>query len=263
MGSTVGAPLTRALSLLALVIAFACTTTDGHAAAGPATPDWAAERQRMVTRQIAARGVRDPRVLAAMRKVPRHLFVPEPLRPQAHDDTPLPIGEGQTISQPYIVALMTQMLELEGHENVLEIGTGSGYQAAILGRLARQVHTIERLAALAGRAAAVLEELGLLNVHVHTGDGSLGLPDHAPYHAILVTAAAPVVPQALLDQLADLGRMVIPVGGQGGQYLERWTREGNKFDHEDSVPVAFVPLRGRFGWGEANWQGFGPEEEEH
>jgi protein-L-isoaspartate(D-aspartate) O-methyltransferase len=221
-----------------------------------------ADRERMVKEQLIWRGIRDERLLDAMRAVPRHRFVRKEHQHLAYTDGPLPIGYGQTISQPYIVALMTQMLELEGHENVLEIGTGSGYQAAILGHLARQVHTIERLPALAERAAAVLEELGLFNVHVHTGDGSLGLPDHAPYHAILVTAAAPVVPQALLDQLADLGRMVIPVGGQGGQYLERWRREGTRFDHEDSVPVAFVPLRGRFGWGEANWQGFGPEEED-
>jgi protein-L-isoaspartate(D-aspartate) O-methyltransferase len=222
-----------------------------------------ADRERMVKEQLIWRGVRDERLLEAMRAVPRHRFVRKEYQHLAYTDGPLPIGYGQTISQPYIVALMTQMLELEGHENVLEIGTGSGYQAAILAHLASQVHTIERLSALAGRAAALLDELGLLNVHVHTGDGSLGLPDYAPYQAILVTAAAPVVPQALLDQLADLGRMVIPVGGQGGQYLERWVREGAKFDHEEGVPVAFVPLRGRFGWGESSWQGFGPEEEEN
>ncbi len=221
-----------------------------------------AARERMVKEQLIWRGIHDERLLEAVRAVPRHRFVRKEYQHLAYTDGPLPIGNGQTISQPYIVALMTQMLELEGHENVLEIGTGSGYQAAVLAHLARQVYTVERIPALARQAAAVLEELGLFNVHVHTGDGSLGLPDHAPYQAILVAAAAPVVPRVLLDQLGDLGRMVIPVGGQGGQYLERWVREGDKFNHEEGVPVAFVPLRGRFGWGEANWQGFGAEEEE-
>jgi protein-L-isoaspartate(D-aspartate) O-methyltransferase len=221
-----------------------------------------AERERMVKEQLIWRGIHDERLLEAMRAVPRQRFIRPEYQHLAYTDGPLPIGNGQTISQPYIVALMTEMLELEGHETVLEIGTGSGYQAAVLAHLARQVYTVERFSALAGQAAAVLEELGLFNVHVHTGDGSLGLPEHAPYQAILVTAAAPVVPRDLLDQLGDLGRMVIPVGGQGGQYLERWVREGEKFDHQEGVPVAFVPLRGRFGWGQASWQGYGSEEED-
>ncbi|MDI6694388.1 MAG: protein-L-isoaspartate(D-aspartate) O-methyltransferase [Anaerolineales bacterium] len=207
-----------------------------------------AEREQMVEEQIFQRGVRDPRVLEAMREVPRHCFVPPEYRYLAYTDGPLPIGSGQTISQPYIVALMTELLRLKGHEKVLEVGAGSGYQAAILSRLAREVHTIERHANLARQAARILSDLGLENVHVHIGDGTLGLPEHAPYDGILVTAAAPQVPGALLQQLADGGRMVIPVGGRGGQVLEVWTREGERYDYESVLPVAFVPLVGEQGW---------------
>jgi protein-L-isoaspartate(D-aspartate) O-methyltransferase len=189
-----------------------------------------------------------------MERIPRHRFVPPEYQHLAYADGPLPIGQGQTISQPYIVALMTQLLALEGTERVLEIGTGSAYQAAILGELAQEVHTIERHASLAQHAAGVLKELGIENVTVHTGDGSLGLPEHAPYGAILVTAAAPVVQQALLDQLTDGGRLVIPVGGMGGQMLERWQRRGNDFNQAVLVPVAFVPLRGKLGWRDTDWE---------
>jgi protein-L-isoaspartate(D-aspartate) O-methyltransferase len=208
------------------------------------------ERQRMVEEQLASRDIRDRRVLQAMRAVPRHLFVPPEYRHLAYSDGPLPIGCGQTISQPYIVALMTQLLRLRGDENVLEVGTGSGYQAAILAHLARQVHTIERHPDLAERAAAVLRSLGLNNVRVHIGDGSLGLPEQAPFQAIIVTAAAPQVPQTLLDQLAEGGRLVVPVGGKLSQFLERWRRRGTRFQQEIVAPVAFVPLRGRYGWQE-------------
>lgn len=208
------------------------------------------ERRRMVEEQIAARGVRDPRVLAVMRSLPRHRFVLPEHRHYAYADEPLPIGSGQTISQPYIVALMTEALQLRGGENVLEVGTGSGYQAAILGCLARQVHTIERHAELAKRAAKVLEEVGCTNVEVHVGDGSLGLAEFAPYQAILVTAAAPRVPETLLEQLDDRGRLVIPVGGRMGQYLECWVRQEQEYTQEVLVPVAFVPLRGKLGWDE-------------
>ncbi len=205
-------------------------------------------RERMVREQIEARGVRDPRVLDAMRRVPRHLFVPAEYRDAAYSDGPLPIGYGQTISQPFIVAYMTALLHLKGDEKVLEIGTGSGYQAAVLAHLAHEVHTVERIPALADRAEALLRRLGLTNVTVHRGDGTLGLPAYAPYDAILVTAAAPKVPQSLLDQLADGGRLVIPVGGHGLQHLERWTRLGEEFRRQVLDAVAFVPLIGEEGW---------------
>ncbi len=214
------------------------------------------ERQRMVEEQLIYRNIRDERVLEAMRSVPRHAFVPLEYRHMAYSDGPLPIGSGQTISQPYIVALMTQLLRLKGDENVLEVGTGSGYQAAVLGKLAKQVYTIERYTELADQAAAVLQKLGLNNVRVHIGDGSLGLPEHAPFQAILVTAAAPKVPQSLLEQLDEGGRLVVPVGGRMNQFLELWERRGAKFVQDVLVPVAFVPLRGRHGWKEDSWEVF-------
>lgn len=209
---------------------------------------FSAERDRMVEEQLIGRDIRDRRVLEAMRSVPRHLFVLPQHRRQAYSDGPLPIGGGQTISQPYIVALMTQLLNLKGDELVLEIGTGSGYQAAILSRLAREVHSIERDRELAERAVRVLSSLGIDNVHVHVGDGSQGLPEYAPYQAILVTAAAPEVPKVMLDQLDDGGRLVIPVGGRFGQFLELWERKGAEFNQDILAPVAFVPLRGKYGW---------------
>jgi protein-L-isoaspartate(D-aspartate) O-methyltransferase len=204
----------------------------------------------MVSEQIENRDIRDPLVLDAMRSIPRHRFVPPEHRYAAYADNPLPIGYDQTISQPYIVALMTELLKLHGDEIVLEVGTGSGYQAAILGQLAREVHTIERYAELAERAESALKELGFSNVHVHVGDGSLGLPEYSPYQGILVTAAAPHIPKPLLDQLADDGRLVLPVGSLGGQVLEIWQRRGAEHIHHAVLPVAFVPLRGQFGWKE-------------
>jgi protein-L-isoaspartate(D-aspartate) O-methyltransferase len=209
---------------------------------------YASQRERMVDDQILDRGISDSRVLNAMRTVPRHRFVPPRDRHLAYTDGPLLIGHNQTISQPYIVALMTELLELKGDERVLEVGTGSGYQAAILGLLAREIHTIERHEELGAHARVVLEELGLMNVHVHIGDGSAGLPEYAPYQAILVTAAAPGVPQPLLDQLAEQGRLVLPVGSLGEQVLERWVRRGDQFTHRVITAVAFVPLRGEYGW---------------
>jgi len=206
------------------------------------------DRLRMVTEQIIRRGIRDPKVLDAMRAVPRHCFVPTEYRHLAYSDGPLPIGNGQTISQPYIVALMTQMLHLKGDEVVLEVGTGSGYQAAILAHIVRQVYTIEQYVDLAEKAEELLLSLEITNVHVHVGDGTLGLPEFSPFDAILVTAAAPEVPQPLLDQLADGGRMVIPVGGHFSQFLQYWERQGDDFRQDIRVPVAFVPLRGRHGW---------------
>jgi protein-L-isoaspartate(D-aspartate) O-methyltransferase len=210
-------------------------------------------RNRMVEDQIISRGIHDERLLDALHRVPRHWFVPEEYAQIAYSDGPLPIGHGQTISQPYIVALMTELLELQGEENVLEVGTGSGYQAALLAFLARQVHTIERHASLAENAEKVLMRLGLTNVTVHVSDGSLGLPIYAPFQAIMVTAAAPRVPQPLFDQLDEDGRLVLPEGGAGGQLLDRWRKQGGEFKQEHITPVAFVPLRGQHGWKESNW----------
>lgn len=210
--------------------------------------DFEAARRRMVEGQIAARGITSQRVLEAFLEVPRHLFVPPNQQLYAYQDGPLPIGLCQTISQPYIVAYMTDQLRLQGDEILLEIGTGSGYQAAILGALAREVHTIERHHRLAVDAGQVLKDLGYTNIIIHEGDGTHGLPEHAPYQGIMVTAAAPQVPQPLLDQLADGGRLVIPVGGRGGQLLQLYRRAGDEILEEVLTPVAFVPLIGDHGW---------------
>jgi len=217
--------------------------------------DFIRQRERMVTDQLEFRRIKDQRVLEAMRNIPRHSFVPQEYQDLAYTDRPIPIGEGQTISQPYVVALMTQLLCLEGDENVLEVGTGSGYQAAILATLAKQVYTIERHEGLAERAAEVLRELGIDNVEVHHGDGSGGWPEHGPYDGIMVTAAAPDVPKPLLKQLTKGGRLVLPVGGPRGQYLQCWRQKGAKYTHDDIVPVSFVPLRGKHGW-KKDWDGF-------
>lgn len=205
-------------------------------------------RSQMVEYQIARRGVADECVLQAMRQVPRHLFVPPDYQDQAYDDHPLPIGSGQTISQPYIVAFMTEQLDLKGNETVLEVGTGSGYQAAVLACLVRQVHTIERVAELAERAEGIFKELNLANIKVHVGDGSLGWPPDSPYQAILVTAAAPACPPALQEQLDLGGRMIIPVGERFHQTLELWQRKDDGLHCQDILPVMFVPLKGEQGW---------------
>ena len=210
--------------------------------------DFEAARKRMVDGQIARRGIKSPRILEAFLKVPRHLFISKRQAPQAYQDGPLPIDSGQTISQPYIVAYMTHKLELKGDEKVLEIGTGSGYQAAILAELAGEIHSIERHEALANLAAKLLKDLGYKNIQVHLGDGTIGLPDLAPFQAIMVTAAGPDVPQPLLDQLDEGGRLVIPVGGRFGQVLELYRREGDTIHKEELTPVAFVPLIGEHGW---------------
>ena len=204
----------------------------------------------MVKNQLRRRDIHDPQVLEAMVKVPRHRFGSDDYQHMAYSDGPLPISCGQTISQPYIVALMTQLLELKGGAKVLEVGTGSGYQAAVLAHLAHEVHTIERHEELALEAVERLAELGLTNVEVHIGDGSQGLVEFAPYDGILVTAAAPSLPQALKEQLKTGGRIVIPVGGRGGQFLECWTRTENDYECRNVIPVAFVPLLGRYGWDE-------------
>ena len=204
------------------------------------------DRHHMVEKQIVARGLHDPCLLAAFEIVPRHLFVLEKDRHLAYVDSPLPIGFEQTISQPYIVALMTDLLQLKGDERVLEVGTGSGYQAAILAHMAQEVHTIEFVPELAARAEELLSDYS--NVFCHLSDGSLGWQEAAPYDAIIVTAAAPKTPQDLLNQLKDGGRLVIPVGKKGYQVLEVWTRRGNEFDRDEVIEVAFVPLRGKHGW---------------
>lgn len=205
-------------------------------------------RARMVANQIASRGVWSPRVLEAMRQVPRHRFVPIEYEAYAHDDHPLQIGCGQTISQPYMVAVMTEMLALRPEDRVLEIGTGSGYQAAVLATLAGNVVSIERHADLADKAAIRLRELGYTNVEVHCGDGTLGYPAGAPYDAIVVTAASPAVPTALKQQLALGGRLVCPTGPRDLQQLVKLVREPDGFAQDSGVSCIFVPLIGEQGW---------------
>ncbi len=205
-------------------------------------------RERMVQHQIAGRGIYDSRVLEAMRKVPRHFFIDEALWDQAYSDFPLPIGHGQTISQPYIVALMTQELGLTGREKVLEIGTGCGYQAAILAELARSVFSVERISALLARARKTLDTLGYTNVFLKLDDGTWGWREEAPFDAIIVTAGAPSVPQPLIDQLADPGVMVIPVGDDFSQSLVKITKAGGELHREVMGGVRFVKLVGDHGW---------------
>lgn len=218
-----------------------------------AAPDFDALRDQMVQQQLVRRNIKDPSVLEAMRSVPRHLFVPEEVRHMAYWDGPLSIGQGQTISQPYIVAFMTQLLRLGGEEKVLEIGCGSGYQAAILSCLAKRVITIERHESLAKEAQERLQTLGYTNVTVVVGDGTLGLPSEAPFDAIIITASAPALPTPLKDQLAPGGRMVAPVGSAGNQVLEILERRTDDWVLEHSIPVMFVPLIGAYGWEEGAW----------
>ncbi|MFH1149702.1 MAG: protein-L-isoaspartate(D-aspartate) O-methyltransferase [Actinomycetota bacterium] len=208
----------------------------------------AEQRRLMVERQIRARGVRDERILEAMLRIPRHLFVPPALRPRAYEDSPLPTAEGQTISQPYIVAWMTDLLGLKGDEVVLEVGTGSGYQAAILALLAGKVYTIERIPALAESARTILSEFGLDNVEVIVGDGTRGLPEHAPYKGIIVTAGGPRVPDVLVEQLDEGGRLVIPVGPSSLQMLTVVEKRGGRIFTEQKGSCVFVPLIGQHGW---------------
>ena len=210
--------------------------------------DFALARKKMVEEQLAARGIRDDRVLRAVRKVPRHLFLEEGLWPQAYGDFPLPIGEGQTISQPYIVALMTAALELKGDEKVLEIGTGSGYQAAILAELADRVFSVERISALAAKARRTLDELGYANVLIRVADGTHGWGEEAPFDGIIVTAGAPHVPEGFLEQLKVGGKVVIPVGDEYTQSLLRLVREEHGYKEEDLGGCRFVKLIGDHGW---------------
>jgi len=240
----------RALILvptLCLLAACADTTRSSRAEEGRVEdaprPDYAEQRQRMVAEQIASRGISDDRVLAALRRVPRHEFVPEVHRHAAYRDGPLPIGHEQTISQPYIVALMTELLEIDSAARVLEVGTGSGYQAAVLAEIASEVYTIEIVEALAERARETLDRLGYEGVALRHGDGYRGWPEAAPFEAILVAAAPEQVPPALLEQLRVGGRLVIPVG-EGLQWLEVHTRTSGGVEVERSVSVRFVPMTG-------------------
>jgi protein-L-isoaspartate(D-aspartate) O-methyltransferase len=205
-------------------------------------------RVQMVEHQIAARGVREARVLDTLREVPRHVFVPDDQRAHAYEDRALPIASGQTISQPYIVAIMTELLGPEPQHRVLEIGTGSGYQTAILARLSGHVISIERHPELARAAEQLFASLGLTNVDIRVGDGSEGLPKEAPFDRILVTAGAPAIPESLKQQLADQGRLVIPVGPSGDQRLTVIDRRGDDFEQQQRDACVFVPLIGRHGW---------------
>jgi len=205
-------------------------------------------REAMVEQQLRRRGIRDPRVLAAMEKVPRHLFLSNPADSGAYRDYPLPIGDGQTISQPYMVAIMTEALRLAADHKVLEIGTGSGYQAAILAELSREVYSVERIATLAERARETLAELGYGSVTVVVADGSLGHPRAAPYDRIIVTAASPKIADPWIEQLAEDGILVAPTGDRWGQTLTRVIKHGEKLEHQDLGGCVFVPLVGEHGW---------------
>lgn len=212
--------------------------------------DFEKERIRMLEDQIMARGVRDERVLSAMRKIPRHEFMPEAIRGMAYTDNALPLGEGQTISQPYMVALMSELLGLKGTERILEIGTGSGYQAAVLAELCEKVYTVERIKMLADKARATLDRLGYKSVAIKVFDGTYGWKEMSPFDAIMVTAGAPDVPAPLIEQLAIGGRMVIPVGDRYGQTLVKVVRTAEGLVTEKSIPCVFVPLIGNHGWKE-------------
>ena len=216
----------------------------------PRSDPWLAAREAMVDQQLRGRGIRDARVLQAFLDVPRHLFVPPYRLDEAYADHPLDIGRGQTISQPFMVALMTEALTLRGGERVLEVGTGSGYQAAILAKLCAVVYTIERLADLSERAQALLEGMGIANVRFRVGDGTLGWPEEAPFDRIIVTAGGPDVPASLQGQLADGGRLVMPVGDRYGQDLVAVERQGERFERESHGGCVFVRLIGREGWPE-------------
>lgn len=220
------------------------------------TDPYVRARRNMVERQVSGRGITDQRVIQALLTVPRHLFVEEALQAQAYSDFPLPIGERQTISQPFIVARMTEALLLTGRERILEIGTGSGYQAAVLSRLVTRVFTVERIPPLARRARKILDAIGCANVQIRVGDGTLGWPEEAPYDCIMVTAGAPAVPEEYRRQLAIGGRLVIPVGGSQSQALLRITRlDEERFQQEELLGCRFVPLIGTHGWREGGGGG--------
>jgi protein-L-isoaspartate(D-aspartate) O-methyltransferase len=236
--------MTFAISVILILPLVLTECTDGKKASGSdSRKDFKAMREKMVENQIKARGVKDPRVLAALLKVERHRFVPEKYLDDAYSDQPLPIGGGQTISQPYIVGLMTELLELKGNEKVLEIGTGSGYQAAILAELVKEVYTIEIIESLASTAEKRLSELGYQNITVKAGDGYLGWPEAAPFDAIIVTAAPDHIPKPLIEQLREGGRLVVPVGTYT-QELKKIVKRLGKMETIDIIPVLFVPMTG-------------------
>jgi protein-L-isoaspartate(D-aspartate) O-methyltransferase len=207
----------------------------------------------MVKDQIVSRHITSEPLLSVFQTVPRHEFVPFGEQNAAYQDRPLPIGEGQTISQPYIVALMTDLLDLHGNEIVLEVGTGSGYQAAILSRLCKWVHSVEISGSLADTAVETFHRLGYNNISVHKGDGSLGWEPESPYDGIIVTAASPHANEVLLNQLKGNSRLVIPIGPRSGQILQVWRKVQGSYSHEDIIPVAFVPLIGALGWKDEEW----------
>ncbi len=211
-------------------------------------PEWKHERERMVQKQIVDRGVKDPRVIETMKQVPRHFFVGETYYHQAYNDFPLPIGSQQTISQPYMVAVMTELMELKGPEKVLEIGTGSGYQTAVLALLCDRVYSVERISELASSARQRLTNLGFKNINIMVGDGSLGWPAFSPYDGIIVTAGSPGIPDELISQLADKGIMILPVGGEYAQTLNVIKKHKGRIYRKELFGCAFVPLVGKSGW---------------
>ena len=235
----------RSSCLTTTLVAASLASTMCSAPSADTQQDWETARKRMVAEQLRSRDIKDPRVLAALEKVPRHLLVPENVRSQAYEDHPLPIGHGQTISQPYIVGFMTQALQVEPEHRVLEIGTGSGYQAAVLGELAREVYTIEIVEPLAESAKQALATLGYTNVHVRAGNGYDGWPDKAPFDRIIVTAAPDKVPPALVEQLKVGGIMAVPVGSGLMQELRILKKTDRGLDLLDTLPVRFVPMTGK------------------
>lgn len=235
----------RCAALLPLSLCASCVERNTDGPSATQSPEWSALRIAMASAQIEQRGVSNASVLAAMRRVPRHEFVPERIRAFAYDDRPLPIGLEQTISQPYIVAAMTEALELSPEDTVLEIGTGSGYQAAVLAEIVRTVYSIEILPALAEHAKSTLARLHCTNIVLKTGDGYAGWPEHAPFNAIVVTCAPDKIPQPLIDQLAEGGRMVIPVGGSFSQELVRVRKKNGTLVREQLMGVVFVPMTGK------------------
>lgn len=213
--------------------------------------DYAALRKKMLDEQLSCRGINNKRILDAFYKVERHRFIPEEIRASAYADFPIPIQEGQTISQPYIVALMTQSLALTGKEKVLEIGTGSGYQTALLAELSKEVYTIERFPKLIEIATNILKELGYTNIHMKTGDGTLGWPEQAPFDRIIITAASPRIPLPLTEQLKDTGKLILPLGENFSQVLTLFEKKGNNLEKTQLCGCVFVPLVGKYGWKEA------------
>jgi protein-L-isoaspartate(D-aspartate) O-methyltransferase len=210
--------------------------------------DFAVLRRRMVEEQLAPRGIEDPRVLGVFSKVERHRFIPEDFKGSAYADYPVPIGEGQTISQPFIVALMTQCLGVSAQDKILEIGTGSGYQAAILAELAKEVYTVERIESLAKRAEVLLGDLGYQNIKIKVDDGTLGWKENAPFNKIIITAASPRIPLPLTEQLAENGRLILPLGESFSQVLTLVEKKANRLESQQICGCVFVPLVGKYGW---------------